>query len=477
MEKEKTKEDMPSKKLKTLEIVDSDYPYTPIKELKEGKFDFLGARTIENIKEILLLKLLLYSPFKIMSILEILKEGETEQKTTTIINKLKEKEVITKKINQSDFKANYLENLVYFGLLEASGSRRKRWYRIASDFDSRKYRIPPVLLSLIDEFCPIDHVWIAAENYNKRCGEVTYLSQEGEKSEGFDIFKIIYSLMSCNASSEESQKIIRKMDEDGIFTSEISKNDIVYRLIETAQDLGLHRIGEEMAKRATSFLDLVFIENNERKSFDTELVKKVIKNHLLDRHMTLPSKFSKELSRNVLSFVITDVAEKQTTEINRDEIIEGMYFILEDDLGFDIKNIKEGSKYILHSIKHILEDTRPRALPLYQLAKKISFYLLTKNGFVIPEERALGELVTDLSRPLPKYEASEHKKAKREIVKSIRQELKSFLPEIDLFVDSLKFSEKYNEDISGYEKELISRNWNILKEFANLMIQKENENI
>jgi len=69
---------------------------------------------------------------------------------------------------------------------------------------------------------------------------------------------------------------------------------------------------------------------------------------------------------------------------------------------------------------------------------------ILKNGFIISEEDAIKELITDLSRHSPGIMATRYKETKIETIKSIEQEIKSCLEDINIFLGFLEFSRSYN---------------------------------
>lgn len=470
MEKEEIAMDL-LERIEVFEIIDSDYPYRPIEAIRTANFDFPDEKTLKNIRKLFLLKFLLYSPLKCMYILKTLAEQEEFQKISYIINELKKRKIIIKKMNQSEFKNKYLENLVYFGFLEAKGRGKKRKYRISSEFETLKYEIPSVLMWLIGNECsPIDQIWYFSGIYSQKFGEITCLSQNGEESEDFDILKIVYSLMSCGASNEETRRILKKMEDDRILHVGMSKNQVVYGLIQVAHDLGFQDIEREMAKKAPEFLGIVYVDDHKQEPLDSSVVKRVIENYVLEMNMVISKKFSKELSRDVLSFLINDVARKKLTEVRKSQILNGMNFMLYEKLDIKVEDRREISGKILDSIIHIVEDPRRDELPFSLIVPKISFYLLIKNGLIVLEKDASQEMINDLSMNMPSEAATEYKRVRKDIISSMKQEIKSYLGNIQDFVDLLKFSIAYTGDDQAYKKELVSRHREVLEKLINAIV-------
>ena len=299
-----------------LRELDADYPYSCIQAAREGKFDILDEPEIERIKRILSLKLFLYSPLRCMHILKILIEKEEIQKPGKILDELRKRGLVDKKMNVTDLKEKYLENLVYFGFLEASGKNKGRKYGISSRFKTLRRQVPPVLLWLIeDEPCFIDQMWNVADEFNQKFGEVEYISKDGKKSEDFDIQKILYSLMSCKASCEDSRRILREMEIQENFYPGISKNRIVLDLIKTAENLGFQEIKEEMVKKASEFLDLIYVDGENQRLLNNDVIKKVIEDadEIMNADVYLPMSFLPKLEGNkfyyheITDFLVEDV--------------------------------------------------------------------------------------------------------------------------------------------------------------------------
>lgn len=450
-----------------LRELDADYPYSCIQAAREGKFDILDEPEIERIKRILSLKLFLYSPLRCMHILKILIEKEEIQKPGKILDELRKRGLVDKKMNVTDLKEKYLENLVYFGFLEASGKNKGRKYGISSRFKTLRRQVPPVLLWLIeDEPCFIDQMWNVADEFNQKFGEVEYISKDGKKSEDFDIQKILYSLMSCKASCEDSRRILREMEIQENFYPGISKNRIVLDLIKTAENLGFQEIKEEMVKKASEFLDLIYVDGENQRLLNNDVIKKVIEDYLIEQRLIISKNLSKNLSEKILSFLIAAAATGGRAVIKRDGIIEGMKWALFDELDMNIEELGSEPRKILDSIRFGIEKPE---VDYFSLISKISHYFLIKNRFIIQEEDALRELIADLTRDLPEGGASPYKRLKIEIIGSIKGEIEAYFRDIDKFVKLLQFIEKTSVKRTRFPDEKLE----ILKKLSLSMLKDE----